>query len=372
MNNISHPSWIEINLSAIEHNTKKVLEKAKVPIMAVVKNDAYGHGALECARTMLNAGASWLAVVRCYEAKELREAGIDAPIFVFGGALPNEIDLVLEYDLILPVYDRFMAKLLSERAVTAGKIIRVHLKVDTGMGRFGVFPDQAVSFAQELLQLPGLRLDGVLSHFAVADVAGHPLTEKQIERFTQVVQDLHDAGIKPEWVHQASSPAIFHHQASHFTMVRAGGALLCVGLSDENDDPIGGLRRAFTWKAGLISCKRFPAGWGIGYGQDYITSEGEIIGVVPVGHGDGFLRNPHNEVLIGGHRVPVVGQVCMDQFMVSLPQMYPIGTEVVLVGCQGDERITPEEVGQRWNTSASAATEIKERVPRFYVYDEKE
>ncbi len=366
MTDASYPTWIEIDLLAIKQNTRIIKDIARVPLMAVVKNDAYGYGALECARAVLEAGADWLAVVRVEEARELRDARIDVPIMVLGSALPGEFDQVIKCDLTLPVFDINMVRALSEKAQAAGKKIRVHLKVDTGMSRFGVFPEEAVAFAQELLQLPGLDFEGVCSHFATADVPGHPLVEVQIKRFNQTLDSLKAAGISPKWVHMSSSPAIVNHPEARFNLVRAGGALFGVGLEDENDDLLAGLQRAFTWKARLVSCKRFPAGWGVGYGQDYITREGEIIGVVPVGHGDGFFRSPENEVLIDGKKVPVVGVVCMDQFMVSLPEMYPIGTEVVMVGTQGDQRITPEEVGRRWKTSASVATEIKKRVPRIY------
>ena len=367
MNNASYPTWIEINLQAIQENTRITKKIAGVPLMAVVKNDAYGHGSLECARAVLEAGADWLAVVRVAEARELREAGIKVPIMVLGSALPGEFDEVIKYDLVLPVFDLDMVKALSEKALASGKKVRVHLKVDTGMSRFGVFPHEALAFAQELQDLPGLDFEGIFSHFATADVPGHPLVELQIKRFNQTLETLKAAGVNPKWVHMSSSPSVVTIPETYFNLVRAGGALLGVGLEDEKDDLLAGLQRAFTWKARLVSCKRFPAGWGVGYGQDYETREGEIIGVVPVGHGDGFLRSPGNEVLINGRKVPVVGQVCMDQFMVSLPEVFPIGTEVVLVGRQGDQRITPEEVGRRWKTSASAATEIKKRVPRIYL-----
>ena len=366
MTNASYPTWIEINLQAVKENTRIIKDIARVPLMAVVKNDAYGHGSLECALAVLEAGADWLAVVRVEEARELREAGIKVPIMVLGSALPGEFEQVIKYDLTLPVFDLNMVRMLSEKALAADKKVKVHLKVDTGMSRFGIFPEEALGFAQELQKLSGLDFEGVFSHFATADVPGHPLVEVQIKRFNQVLDSLKAAGINPEWVHMSSSPAIVNHPEAHFNLVRAGGALFGVGLEDENDDLLAGLKRAFTWKARLVSCKRFPAGWGVGYGQDYTTREGEIIGVVPVGHGDGFLRSPENEVLVDGKKVPVVGLVCMDQFMLSLPEFYPIGTEVVLVGTQGDQRITPEEVGRRWKTSASAATEIKKRVPRIY------
>ncbi|MCJ7622178.1 MAG: alanine racemase [Anaerolineaceae bacterium] len=369
MRNSKHPTWININLSAIENNTKYVLKKTGVDVMAVVKTNAYGYGAVEVSKTALKAGATWLAVVRCEEISRLRDAGINAPIMVFGGATPGEVDLAIEQDATLPVYDLELAQVFSRRAQELGKRLRVHVKVDTGLGRFGVFPDDALDFTRRVLEMPGLVLDGIFSHFAVADVNGHPLTALQIRRFKGAVQSLNEAGIFPRWVHLANSPGILHQPQAYFNLVRAGGVLFGLGdVEDERGFP-SNLQPAFTWKAQLMSCKRFPAGWKIGYGQTYETSEGEVIGVVPVGHGDGFLRNPGNEVLVDGRKVPVVGKVCMDQSMISLPKMYPLGTEVVLVGEQGDERITPQEVARRWGSSTTAATNINQRVPRVYIRD---
>lgn len=367
MNTITHPTWIEINLPAIANNTKYVLEKTGVEVLAVVKTNAYGHGAVEVAKTVLKAGATWLAVVRCGEISRLREAGIVVPIMVFGGATPREVDLAIQQDATLPVYDLELAQLFSRRAQELGKRLRVHVKVDTGLGRFGVFPDDALDFTRRVLEMPGLELEGIFSHFAVADEAGHPLTPLQIRRFKRSVQSLNEAGIFPQWVHLANSPGILHETRAYFNLVRAGGILYGLGdMEDERGFP-SGLQPAFTWKAQLMSCKRFPGGWKIGYGQTYEASEGEVIGVVPVGHGDGFLRMPGNEVLVDGRKVPVVGKVCMDQFMISLPKMCPLGTEVVLVGEQGDESISPQEVARRWGSSTTVATNISQRVPRVYI-----
>ena len=369
MSEIKHPTWIEINLSAIEKNMEYVLKKTGADVMAVVKTNAYGYGGVEVAKTVLKAGATWLAVVRCGEIFRLREAGIEAPIMVFGGATPGEVDLAIQQDATLPVYDLELAGVFSLRAQELGKRLRVHVKVDTGLGRFGVFPDDALDFTRSVLEMPGLDLEGIFSHFAVADEAGHSLTPLQIRRFKRSVQSLNEAGIFPKWVHLANSPGILHEPDAYFNLVRAGSVLY--GLGDMEDARVfsSGLQPAFTWKAQLMSCKRFPAGWKIGYGQTYETYEGEVIGVVPVGHGDGFLRMPGNEVLVGGRKAPVVGKVCMDQFMISLPKMYPLGTEVVLVGEQRGQRISPQEVARRWGSSTTAATNINQRVPRLYVRD---
>jgi len=365
-----HPTWIEINLSVIENNTKYVLEKTGVDVLAVVKTNAYGHDALEAARAALRAGAKWLAVVRVSELKELRQAGITAPIMVFGGAMPGEVELAIAQGATLPVYNPELAQVYSDKALALGRKLHVHLKVDTGLGRFGVFPGEALDFARYLYSLEGLEVEGLMSHLAVTHREGALDGAVQISRFKEVVNTLSTAGIQPRWVHLASSSAIMQKPDSYFNLVRAGGVLY--GLGDSSDAQgymLPELRRAFCWKAQFVSVKRFPAGWTVGYGATYTTRQDEVIGVLPVGHGDGYMRMPGGEVLVGGQRAPIVGKICMDQMMVSLPQMVPLGTEVVLVGEQGDAVISPQELADRWGSSTTAATNINKRVPRVFVRD---
>lgn len=367
----SHPTWIEIDLSAIENNTRYVLSKTGVDVLAVVKTNAYGHGAVETARAVLRAGATWLAVVRLEEVAELRQAGIDANIMLFGGVTPGEVDQALELDAVLPVYDLELAKIMSQRAEALGKRMRVHLKVDTGMGRFGVFPDKALEFARQLMAMKGLEVEGLMSHLAVTSREANLGGSVQIRRFKSVVEKLTQAGILPRWVHLASSSAILQEPESYFNMVRAGGVLYGLGdSSDVQGNMLPGLRRAFTWKAQLMSVKRFPEEWTVGYGATYMTRKNEVIGVVPVGHGDGYLRIPGGEVLLEGHRVPIAGKICMDQMMVSLPRMVPLGTTVVLVGEQEGGVIAPQELARRWGSATTAVTNANKRIPRVYIRDE--
>lgn len=363
----SNPTWVEVNLSAIEHNTRIIKEAVKVPMMAVVKDDGYGHGAVETAKTFLASGGTWLGVVRCHEGLELRQAGIEAPTLVFGGILPDEMDSAINAHLAIPVYNFEVAEIVSRRALALGKTALVHLKVDTGMGRFGVFAEDALSLAQHVQDLGGMKIDGIFSHFSAAG-DDEELTWLQLKRFKSALQSLRSAGINPEWVHMANSSAIISVPEAYFNMVRVGGILY--GMYGERKYPFSAQPRpAFTWKARLMSCRRFPEGWGVGYDHTYTTHEGELIGVVPVGHGDGFRRSPQNEVLIGGKRVPVVGLVCMDQCMVSLPEWQPMGTEIVLLGNQGKERITSGDLRKRWSCTYSGTTLVHPRVPRVYVRD---
>ncbi|MBI9044014.1 MAG: alanine racemase [Anaerolineaceae bacterium] len=367
MNTCPHQTWVEIDLQAIIHNTRKVIETTRKPLMVVVKDNAYGHGAVEVARSVLQAGAASLAVVRLPEAEELRKAGIESPIMIFGGITEAQADKAIALNCTVPVYDLGLARLFSARAQALGKKLDVHLKMDTGLGRFGVFPSEVVSFAKELKTLGGLQVSGIFSHFSAAEEEGHPITLKQIQRFEESLTNLQTYDLRPEWAHLSGSAGIFHVPQARFDLVRAGGIIF--GLGELSYDPeVNGidLKRAFTWKAQLMSCKRVPAGWGIGYNQKYITKKEEFIGVVPVGHGDGYQKAPRGEVLVKGQRIPIVGSICMDQFMIRLPDMVPIGTEVVLIGRQGEEQITPEETADRWKASVAAATNIKKRVPRIY------
>jgi len=364
-----YPTWIEINLSAIEENTRLTAEWARVPLMGVVKDDGYGHGAVEVARAMLSAGVSSLAVARVSEGLALRSAGLDEPmILVLSAAPPLEVDAAIAHDLSLPLISADSADHIAARAQALGRPARVHLKIDTGMGRFGVFAGEAQALSSHARALQGLQIEGIFSHFAKAGDDAD-FSRLQLQRFRQALDGVRAAGVEPRWVHLANTMAIIHEPDSFFNLVRAGGILYGQGMGPSPAPFTQRLRRAFFWKAQILSCRRLPPGWGVGYNQDYHTSGEEWIGVVPVGYGDGYQRAPGLEMLVDGQRVPVVGRVCMDQTMVRLPQYYPPGTEVVLVGEQGEENILQEELQAKWKASFSAVTLAQPRVPRVYLRD---
>jgi alanine racemase len=360
------PTWLEIDLDAIGHNTRQVLALAGVPLMAVVKANAYGLGAVEVGRTALAAGATWLAVARWPEAERLRAAGITAPILVFGPPTPEELPAAISAGVTLSLHSRPYLRQLVAAAEIAGQPARVHLKLDTGFGRLGALPEEAVELARQAVT-HGLILDGLYSHLAMADeIPGHPLTAAQLERFIHVLRDLQAAGLEPPWVHLANSAAAFGLPATRFNLVRVGSAL--VGFKPFYFEPFpANLRRVVTWKARLAACKQLPPGWSVGYGQTYTPTPGEWIGTLPVGYGDGYRRLPGNTVLIGGQRAAVVGRVCNDLCMLRLPRAFPEGEEVVLIGRQGDQEITTDELVDRWHTSqADILSNINPRVPRYY------
>lgn len=361
------PTWVEIDLNAVAHNTRAVLKIAKAPLMAVVKSNAYGFGAPQIATTALRAGAEQLAVARFGEARILREAGITAPILVFGMVTLPEVDEAIAQEVTLTLHSFETAKLFAQRANAAGRRIHVHLKVDTGFGRLGVLPHEVIDLVHSSRELSGITIDGIFSHLAMADEApDHPVTRQQIERFSAVLDSLQAAGLRPRWAHLGNSAAAFGLPAARFDLVRVGTALL--GMKPFYFQPFPTeLQRVIRWKAQVASCRLLPAGWGVSYGHEYVTAAAEWIATLPVGYGDGFRRMPGNQVLIESQRAPVVGRVCNDMCMVRLPHAVPAGTEVVLIGRQGNEEITTDELIDRWHTSqADIVSSINSRVPRVY------
>ncbi len=339
--------------------------------MSVVKANAYGHGAVEVGKTALAAGACWLAVARVGEALALRQAGITAPVLVLGMPPLGELDEAIGAGITLPLTGFEAAEMLSQRALAVGKDVNVHLKVDTGMGRLGVFAEEAVRLAEYAESLGGIHLDGIYSHFAMADKEDHPLMKAQLTRFQTALDNLASENIHFKWVHHANTGATLDFPESRFNLMRGGQLTMGLnpfeykGLPDD-------LQPALTaWKSRLISCKEMPAGWGVGYGSLHTAKEKEIIGAASVGFGDGIRRVMGIEVLVGGRRVPVVGSTCMDQIMMSLPEKFPLNSEVVLIGTQGEESQTVEEFASFFGiVHVDLTTLINSRVPRVYYRSE--
>jgi alanine racemase len=365
-----YPTWVEVNLSAIENNVKQTIQHVGVPFMAVIKDNAYGHGTVEVAKVAVASGVSYLAVSRFCEAQILRQAGIQAPILCLGMVTPAEVDEAVASHVTVCLHSFEVADMFAQRARAAGKPITVHLKVDTGMGRLGVQVDEIVVLAQYTLKQGNLQIEGMFSHFANADQVGDDLTPKQVARFQQAVNALHSQDIHPRWLHLCNTAGTLAYPEARFTMVRGGSAVLGIWPFNYDLPYPEFLRPALAWKARLASCKLLPAGSGVGYGQIYTLTQDELIGVMPVGYGDGLRRLPGNEVLIGGERVPVRGKLCMDQTMIHLPKRYPFGEEVVLIGQQGKEYIGLVDLSVRYKTpQVDVSTGINIRVPRVYVRD---
>lgn len=361
-------TWVEIDLLAIENNVRWFCEKTGVLVMAVVKANAYGHGAVPCAFAALRGGAHWCGVARIEEALELRRAGIECPILLLGYTPPERLRQAIENQISIVVWDKRQIFEVEAASREAGRPARVHLKVDTGMSRLGVQPEQALDLAKRLAGSDGLLFEGIFTHFARADERDHGPTELQERRFREVLAELEAAGLKPPIVHAANSAAALTRPGATFNMVRTGISIYGLHPSPQCLLPAE-FRPALVWKTVLSQVKTLSAGRGISYGHTYTTRTRERIGTLPVGYADGFRRVTGNQVLICGRRVPVVGRVCMDQTMVQLDGVpdASVGDEVVLIGHQGQEQITAEEVARRWGTiNYEVVCGIGSRVPRVY------
>jgi alanine racemase len=367
------PTWLEISLSAIANNTRRLKELVgpHVRVLASLKADGYGHGALKVARTALHNGASMIGVATVSEATPLREAGISAPILVFGYVPLWQMREAIRLDLTITLYALDAAQALSRAAQALGKTVRVHVKVDTGMSRLGIrseLVEEILQLVSEIRLLPNLELEGIFTHFAKADAQDLSHARLQLERFQNVLQVIEAQGMRPPLVHAANSAATLQLPEAHFDMVRPGIALY--GLEPSPDVPLPeGFQPALSFKTQVAQVKLIPAGEGISYGCTYITERPTLIAVLPVGYADGFRRAPANwgSVLIRGQEAPLLGRVCMDQSMVDVSHIpgVRVGDEVVLIGRQGTAALTAETVAGRLGTiNYEVVAEILARVPR--------
>jgi alanine racemase len=362
-------TWVDIDLDAIENNARYFVDHTGVQLMAVVKANGYGHGAQQTAQAATKGGATWCAVARAEEALWLREAGVDCPILILGLVPKGRMIAVVGQGLSLTVWDEGQIQAAAEAATEAGKSARLHLKVDTGMSRLGAQPEQAVGLARTIAQLEGLVYEGLLTHFACADEADPAPTDAQASLFRQTVEVLDAEGLRPPLVHAANSAASLTRPDVAYDIVRLGIAMY--GLMPSPDCPLPPrVQPALAWKARLAQVKVLPPGRGVSYGHEYVTKGEERLGTVSIGYADGFRRTAGNQVLVGGRKVPVVGRVCMDQIVVQLDGVPEAraGDEVILIGEQGGEQITAEEVAANWGTINYEVTcGINARVPRLYA-----
>jgi alanine racemase len=366
----TYATWVEIDLDAIRGNVALARQAAGAAVLAVVKANGYGHGALQTARAALDGGASWLAVARAEEALELRQAGLEVPLLLMGYTPPLRLAELVRSRVSLAVWDASQAALAGQAARQAGMPARLHLKIDSGMSRLGVQAEQAAALARRLAETPGVIVEAAFTHFARADEADPAPTNRQLEVFRRAVDELEQAGLRPPLIHAANSAAGLTRPDAAFNLVRLGIAMYGLHPSAECPCPPG-FRPALAWKAVLSQVKTLPPGRGVSYGHTYVTRGRERLGTVPVGYADGLRRTAGNTALVGGRRVPVVGRVCMDQVLVQLdevPEARP-GDEVVLIGRQGQAAITAEDVAARWGTiNYEVVCGIGPRVPRLYAY----
>jgi alanine racemase len=375
------PSWVEINTRALENNARRLKEilGARAELMAMVKANAYGHGAVESARAAIRGGATWLGVYAAGEGIELRDAGIRAPILVLGPTMPERVRDALVRDLTLTIPAReYMAPIL-DAAQFLNLRARVHVKIDTGMTRLGL---DAESAAQEILDFAKhdrIHVQGIFTHLAVSDDPhargtphwGEHFTRRQLETFLRVVDELARAGLQLEYRHAANSPGALYYQNAQLNLARAG--ILLYGLHPSSDAPRpAGFEPALAFKTRVALVRQVPPGRFVSYGATFETQRVSRIAVLMVGYADGFRRQPNNyhEVLVRGKRAPIVGRVCMDQTMIDVTEIPDVaaGDEVVLIGKQGADELSAEAVGERLGTNNyETVTTISARVPRVYV-----
>lgn len=368
-----------INLDNIRHNIsamKSLVDKDK-KMLAVIKADAYGHGAVEVAEA-LDDLADFYAVAFIDEALELRRAGIDKPILILGYTDPVDYELLLKYDVRPAMYETDDAQKLSDLAVSMGIKAKVHIKVDTGMGRIGFScDDTGVEKIAEISNMPGIEIEGIFTHYAKADEIDKTAANGQLEKFRWINGQLVGLGIHIPVRHISNSAGIMEMDNSDFDMVRSGIVTYGLYPSEEVDKSIVELRPAMSLMSKVIFVKDVKAGTGIGYGWSYIADHDIRVATVSAGYADGYPRAQSNKgrVIIHGEYAPIIGRVCMDQFMVDVSHIdgVKVRDDVTLIGQDGDREVTVEEVAAPANSfNYELVCNISRRVPRTYIRDGRE
>jgi alanine racemase len=375
---MTHLVWAEIDLSAVAHNVRELrrLTSPDARLMAVVKANAYGHGAVETALKALESGADALGVARLDEGIRLRKAGIHAPVLIFGYTPVSRSVELFEYDLTQTVYSFDTARAMSDIALRYGITIRIHIKTDTGMGRLGIAVSEshfkaAIAEVEAIARLGGLESEGIFTHFASADSADISSAKHQFERFTDFLDALRLAGIDIPVRHAANSAAITALPESHLDMVRAGISLYGLYPSDETDRTKISLMPVMSLKARVVHLKKVPAGFSVSYGMTYKTDKPTIIATVPVGYADGLNRglSSRGQMLVRGQRAHIAGRVCMDMTMLDVGHIPDVSLddEVVIFGTQGQASLTADEVASNLGTiNYEVVSAISDRVPRVF------
>ncbi len=366
----SRLTWVEINTNALANNIRRLKEMVgkDVTLMTVVKANGYGHGAVMTAQTALMNGAEYLAVSSIQEAVELRDAGILAPVLTLSYTPALMVRQAIHQNITLTLYDLGLARTYDRIARELGEKLRVHIKIDTGMGRLGTTPSEAILLFRHLVTMQNLDIEGVYTHFSTAD-ENPEYVAKQLEVFKKIIRPVQaTTGFKFRYIHAANSAATIAYSDTHFNLVRVG--LATYGLHPSRAVPLPEtFQPVMTWKTVIAQVKTLPPDHPVGYGNTYVTRQEERIAVLPVGYADGFRRAPHNwgEVLIHGQRAKIIGRVGMEKSVVRITDIpgVSIGDEVVLLGKQGNEIITAEDIGRRLGTINYEVTcSILPRVPR--------
>ncbi len=369
------PTYAEIDLESLAANLDSVRSflDADIQYMAVVKANAYGHGSVECSRRLEREGVDWFAVAAPHEAVELRLNGITKPILCFGGPWPGEEKTLLEHSITPVIFDLGCAELIAQAARERGITTKIHVEIDTGMGRVGVPFENAAEFADRLAGMPELEVEGMMTHFASADDLGETeFTNGQIEKFHEAVRLFRAKGHSPSIIDMANSPGAVAYPSSHGNMVRLGGLLyglagdvLPRGIAHPE------LRPVMSVVSSIALIKNVRKGTSLGYGRTFVTARDSVIGTIPIGYHDGYRRGLSNkgEVIVQGMFAPVVGRISMDWTIVDLTDVPGVGTgdRVTLIGTDSDRTISAEDLAGVLDTISYEVTcGISSRVPRRY------
>lgn len=374
-------TWIEIDRGALANNIaqlRRIIGPDRL-LTAVVKANAYGHGAASVAHVLAAAGADRFAVAAPGEALELRACGIDAPILILSYTPPHQAPAVAAAAITATIFDWECAQALDYAAAATGRRAVVHVKVNTGMNRLGLLPADAPAFLSALAGLPYLGVEGIFTHFATSDT-DRAFAAEQFARFALLLDHLAAAGLRPPIAHAANSAATLTMPETHLEMVRCGIALYGLDPDDEVTPLPASFRPALSWKAQVVQVTALAPGDSVSYGREFIAQRPSVVAALPVGYADGFPRRPHTwgNVLLHGSAVPIAGRVCMDHTLldvtdlVAAGQTVAVGDVAVLIGRQGGRELSAEEVGRRLGTiNYDVVSRILPRVPRLMVDREK-
>jgi len=363
-------TWAEIDHEALRFNIQQIrnLVGPRVKILASVKAEGYGHGAVSVSRTALSAGAEWLGVSHVKEALELRSFFPNVPILILSSGMSGHTRLIVRNRLTPVVCSLEIARDLSAAALASGTIANIHVMLDTGMGRIGVWHENSLTFLKRISQIKGIRLEGLASHFAAADDQDSTFTDRQLNDFLKVSDEVGEMGIDIPLHHIANSAALIHNRETHLDMVRPGIMLYGV-YPDPRSRALIDLKPVLSLKTRIAYLKTVEPGRTISYGLTYLVKKKTRVATLPIGYGDGFSRahSSRGEVLIRGQRAPIIGIVTMDQIMVDVGNIdgVAVGDEAVLIGEQGAVRITAEEAAEKIGTiSYEVLAQLGKRVSR--------
>ncbi|MBC7766344.1 MAG: alanine racemase [Hyphomonadaceae bacterium] len=368
--------WAEVNLDNIAHNVKEIrrIVTPRVKIMAVTKADAYGHGYLEVAKTLVESGADYFGVAFLDEAKQLRRNGFELPILILGYTPLEWVHELVAFNIIQTVYNFEAAQAISQAAYRVGKQAKIHVKIDTGMNRLGFLcNEQSIQTILDIAKLPNLEIEGIFTHFASADETDRSFTVFQYEKFMEICKALHDNGLSIPVKHACNSAATIGFPEMHLDMVRPGLILYGLYPSEEVDHSLIQLKPAMELKAMVTYIKQVPSEMPVSYGRTYTTKADTKIATVPIGYADGYSRLLAHKakILINGQFAPVIGRICMDQCMIDVSSVnnIAIGDEVVIFGEQGGQSIFIEEIAATMGTiNYELLCVIGKRVPRVYIF----